>query len=303
MTQTLIITSTLGLKQFATKEEVRKKYMQLVQLYHPDRNPTADQDKFKRMTAAYTVLSNQQSKDRYDTMKRGGNSWNSTGSARADYSSNYSSGNRNSQYQNFYGSHNYQNDYSNAKREYYTNSEQWKRQQQARKSYEHWYQERQKRAQESQQYRSTQQRQYDTYEDFRADFERKFRERESNYKQNFDNNKYYHEDGNFHSMRGNYDPTPRHLDFMGLYSRVFFFLLGFILIKTIIDRIKYASRYEEMMRQGNNGLDGYNHHYRNMEHPRGGLMPPHMGPNSYRFNDGRVTDDRRTFNPMFIKKD
>ena len=41
-------------------------------MYHPDRNPNANQDKFKQMTAAYTVLSNDITKRRYDDTIRGG---------------------------------------------------------------------------------------------------------------------------------------------------------------------------------------------------------------------------------------
>jgi len=58
----------LGLDNFASVEEVRKAYRQLAKKYHPDRNPDKKdyEEKFKRISIAYRLLSNTVQKARYD---------------------------------------------------------------------------------------------------------------------------------------------------------------------------------------------------------------------------------------------
>ena len=56
--------STLGVKSSATQNEIKQKYYELAKKHHPDavlsKDVTEDQDEyFKRITAAYEVLSNQ----------------------------------------------------------------------------------------------------------------------------------------------------------------------------------------------------------------------------------------------------
>ncbi|SIT82442.1 molecular chaperone DnaJ [Edaphobacillus lindanitolerans] len=57
----------LGLSKSATKEEIKKAYRKLSKQYHPDINkePGAD-EKFKEISEAYEVLSNEQKRAQYD---------------------------------------------------------------------------------------------------------------------------------------------------------------------------------------------------------------------------------------------
>lgn len=60
----------LELQQSATEEEIKKKYKKLALKYHPDRNPKTVEDemiaKFQVIQQAYEVLSNKDSKKKYD---------------------------------------------------------------------------------------------------------------------------------------------------------------------------------------------------------------------------------------------
>ena len=58
----------LGVSRNATHDEIKKAYRQLVKQYHPDAHP-GDKDieeKFKKINAAYTVLSDDEKRARYD---------------------------------------------------------------------------------------------------------------------------------------------------------------------------------------------------------------------------------------------
>ena len=57
----------LGISKSASKDEIKKAYRKLSKKYHPDINkePDAD-DKFKEVTEAYEVLSDDQKKAHYD---------------------------------------------------------------------------------------------------------------------------------------------------------------------------------------------------------------------------------------------
>ena len=68
---------TLGISQNAGKEEIRTAYRKLARQHHPDRNPGNDgaEDKFKKATAAYEVLSDDGKKAIYDLSLRPDNSF------------------------------------------------------------------------------------------------------------------------------------------------------------------------------------------------------------------------------------
>ena len=59
--------ATLGLNSSATQEEIRRAYRILARRYHPDVNPgKSSEEKFKSISEAYHVLSDQQRRSRYD---------------------------------------------------------------------------------------------------------------------------------------------------------------------------------------------------------------------------------------------
>jgi molecular chaperone DnaJ len=59
---------TLGLKQGATEDEIRKAYRRLARKYHPDLNPgdKASEDRFKQVSEANDILSDPKKKAMYD---------------------------------------------------------------------------------------------------------------------------------------------------------------------------------------------------------------------------------------------
>ncbi|HEY9430720.1 MAG TPA: DnaJ domain-containing protein, partial [Blastocatellia bacterium] len=64
----------LGVSRNATEQELKSAYRKLALQYHPDRNPgdhTAE-DKFKEINEAYGVLSNAESRSRYDKFGHAG---------------------------------------------------------------------------------------------------------------------------------------------------------------------------------------------------------------------------------------
>ncbi|MDQ3387788.1 MAG: molecular chaperone DnaJ [Actinomycetota bacterium] len=68
----------LGVPRGASESEIKKSYRRLARSHHPDANPgdAGAEDRFKELTEAYEVLSNQQARQAYDTyghqMPRGG---------------------------------------------------------------------------------------------------------------------------------------------------------------------------------------------------------------------------------------
>jgi curved DNA-binding protein len=65
----------LGVDRSASKDEIKKQYRKLVRKYHPDVNPNDKQaeEKFKDVSEAYEVLSDEEKRKKYDTL---GANWN-----------------------------------------------------------------------------------------------------------------------------------------------------------------------------------------------------------------------------------
>jgi DnaJ-class molecular chaperone len=58
---------TLGVSKSATQQEIKSAYRKLALQYHPDRNSTKEaEEKFKEVTKAYEVLSNEEKRKTYD---------------------------------------------------------------------------------------------------------------------------------------------------------------------------------------------------------------------------------------------
>ncbi|KAL7493281.1 hypothetical protein ACHAWT_004841 [Skeletonema menzelii] len=55
---------TLGVEKTATKKEIRKAYMKLSRTHHPDKG--GDEHKFKEISAAYEILSDEEKRAQYD---------------------------------------------------------------------------------------------------------------------------------------------------------------------------------------------------------------------------------------------
>ena len=59
----------LGIEKKATKDEVKKAFHKLAHKYHPDKN-TGDADKFKELSEAYSILSDDKKRAEYDSYGR-----------------------------------------------------------------------------------------------------------------------------------------------------------------------------------------------------------------------------------------
>ena len=63
----------LGVSKNASKGEIKDAYRKLAMQYHPDRNKAADaEEKFKEISEAYAVLSDDQKRQQYDTLGHAG---------------------------------------------------------------------------------------------------------------------------------------------------------------------------------------------------------------------------------------
>ncbi len=78
----------LGVEKKATKGEIKKKYRKLAQQYHPDRNPDnkAAEEKFKEISEANEVLSNDEKRAKYDQLGSNWNQYQHGGSGGFDFS-------------------------------------------------------------------------------------------------------------------------------------------------------------------------------------------------------------------------
>lgn len=63
--------NTLGVSKTASKDEIKKAFRKLAHEYHPDKNK-GDDTKFKEINEAYTVLSDDQKRQQYDTFGSAG---------------------------------------------------------------------------------------------------------------------------------------------------------------------------------------------------------------------------------------
>ena len=57
----------LGINKNATKEEIKKSYRKLSKKLHPDVKETGDEEKFKKISEAHEILSDDTKRSNYDT--------------------------------------------------------------------------------------------------------------------------------------------------------------------------------------------------------------------------------------------
>ncbi len=71
----------LGVKEGTSSDEIKKAYRLLAKKYHPDKNPNnkSAEEKFKEISEAYYVLSDDKKRREYDSYKRSGFSQGPTG--------------------------------------------------------------------------------------------------------------------------------------------------------------------------------------------------------------------------------
>jgi molecular chaperone DnaJ len=65
----------LGVNKNSSNDEIKKAYRKLSKIHHPDINETGSDDKFKEISSAYSVLSDTNQKQEYDTRSPHGNSY------------------------------------------------------------------------------------------------------------------------------------------------------------------------------------------------------------------------------------
>ncbi|MBI5960377.1 MAG: J domain-containing protein [Chloroflexi bacterium] len=72
---------TLGVERGASKDEIRKAYRRLARQYHPDVNQgdKSAEEKFKSISEAYEVLSNEEKRQKYDQLGQSYQQWQRTG--------------------------------------------------------------------------------------------------------------------------------------------------------------------------------------------------------------------------------
>lgn len=64
---------TLGVSKNTSKDEIKNAYRKLAMQYHPDRNKSPDaEEKFKKISEAYAVLSDDEKRKQYDILGRAG---------------------------------------------------------------------------------------------------------------------------------------------------------------------------------------------------------------------------------------
>src|SRR5512139_1889768 len=63
----------LGIPRTASKDQIKDTYRKLAMQYHPDRNKAPEaEEKFKEISEAYAVLSDDQKRQQYDTLGHAG---------------------------------------------------------------------------------------------------------------------------------------------------------------------------------------------------------------------------------------
>ena len=68
----------------ASQEEIKKSFRTLAHKYHPDKK-TGDEKKFKQLSEAYSVLSNEEKRNKYDTVGNSGFDFGSAQASGADF--------------------------------------------------------------------------------------------------------------------------------------------------------------------------------------------------------------------------
>ena len=58
--------STLGILKNATQDEIKKAFRKLAHKYHPDKNGSGDEAKFKEINEAYQILKDDKKRKQYD---------------------------------------------------------------------------------------------------------------------------------------------------------------------------------------------------------------------------------------------
>src|SRR4028119_2322552 len=73
-TQTKDFYRVLGVAENAAADEIKKAYRKLAKQYHPDANPNnaAAAERFKEISEAYSVLSDDEKRKQYDQMRKFG---------------------------------------------------------------------------------------------------------------------------------------------------------------------------------------------------------------------------------------
>ncbi len=74
MPQTKDLYDVLGVDEDASKKEIKKAYRTLARKHHPDRNPDDPnaEEKFKEIQKAYSILSDEEKRKKYDAQRRFG---------------------------------------------------------------------------------------------------------------------------------------------------------------------------------------------------------------------------------------
>src|SRR5688500_6878301 len=62
----------LGVTDSASADDIKKAYRKLAKKYHPDANPNDDaaNERFKEISEAYSILSDETKRKQYDTMRK-----------------------------------------------------------------------------------------------------------------------------------------------------------------------------------------------------------------------------------------